>query len=192
VLLADGVNLVSAPWETAFLTPRGYVARNKGGNVEAYSATLTLVPDLNLAFTALYNGAVDEGGVANAASAALLPPLADALAASAPPPDQGPAPADFEGTYASTVAGFPSATVLQLEGYLMLVVPGFLQAPLAWVGSFSPDAYRVYIPPGSLSCEADFELAIRGEYALFGRNGDGRVVAVAMPGWAPGLSWTRT
>ena len=195
VLLADGVTLVSAPWEAALLTPRGYIARSKGGNVEAYSATLTLVPDLALSFAALYNGGADEGALANAAAVALLPPLADALATSAPLPDQGPAPADFMGTYACTTPGAaPDAYVLEQGGYLMLVVPGFLSAPLAWAGAAvaAGDAYRVYIPPGTLTCIADFELAIRGEYAIFGRSADGRsVTSVSMPGWAPGLAWAR-
>lgn len=196
VLLADGITLVSAPWESALLSPRGYVARSKGGNVEAYSATLTLVPDLALAFAALYNGGVDEGTLANAAAGALLPPLADALAAAAPPPDQGPAPADFEGEYACTVPGAaPDAYVLVQDSYLMLVVPGLLSAPLAWASAAvaGGDAYRVYIPPDTLSCLYDFELAIRGEYVLFGRSvPGGRVTSVSLPGWAPGLVWARS
>ena len=190
VLLADGVTLVSLPWETQLVD--SYVLRAKGGNIEAYSATLALVPGLDLAFSAIYNGGVDEGAATADAAAALIPALASALAAVAPPPSQGPAPADYIGVYAPAIPGSaPDAHVLVQEGYLMLVVPGFLSAPLDFAGPQVPDAFRVWIPPGTLSCNADFELAIRGEYALFGRDGGGSVDAVSMPGWAPGLVWRR-
>ena len=189
VLLADGVSLVSAPWETSFIA--SYVARNKGGNVDAYSATLTLIPELALSFVALYNGGVAEGDIADGASAVLLPNLTAALALTAPPPSQGPAPGDYEGTYASQLQGVPNATVAVVGQYLMVTVPGFLNAPLDYAGPAVPDAYRVYIPPGTLTCMTAFELAIGGEYALFVRADDGRVAGVSMPGWAPGLAWAR-
>jgi hypothetical protein len=192
ILLPDGATLVAAPWESAAVAGGAFGARNKGGNIEAYSASLTLVPELRLAYAFAYNGGADEAAAAADASAALVPALAAALAAAAPPPNQGPAPAQFEGVYACATPGAaPDAYVLERDGYLLFVVPGLLSAPLDWAGPAIDDAFRVYVPPGTLTCLASFELAIAGAYVVFGRNGNGTVTSVAIPGWAPGLAWSR-
>ena len=108
-------------------------------------------------------------------------------------PPLGPPPCSFLGTYA--LEGASNVTIGRLPessgGWLYFSLPGLVSFYLDFAGSAVPNAYRAWIPPHTLACMNNFEMAIGGEYVLFEVDGAGVAVSVSMPGWIPGATWTR-
>ena len=189
----DGASLFGTPWECR--ASRGHLQLTKGGNLPGYSASLALVPDLNLSLAVTWNGGVDEVAWMDAALGLLLPALDAALAAAAPQPaySPGPSPQDYLGAYA---AGASVLTVSMEQGMLVwresaaLGVSFFLE----WFRSDAElgDLFRVAFPDSAFTCLLGEMEALRYQLVIFGRDCEtGNVSTSSIPGWVPGAVWER-
>ena len=191
----DGASLVGTPWECR--TSLHHLQLTKGGNLPGYTASLALVPSLNLSLVALWNGGVDEFGFVDSAMAALLPALDGALQALAPSPayDPGPSPGDYVGQY-QLAAGGSTVTVSLAQGMLLWREVGALGVGvlLQWFTTdpVLGDLFRAAFPDSEFGCLLGELEALRYQYVVFARDCDsGSVSATSMPGWVPGAVWQR-
>jgi len=197
----DGLSLVGAPWETRIVAASaaagaaGLQALCKGGNLPGYTALLALVPELELSVAAAWNGGVDEFAFADAALAALVPPLVAALGALAPVPpyDPSPSPADYEGTYA--LGG--TEVVVRLESGLLLWYCSAIGAQVI-LDHLGGDLFRAAFPDSAFPCLLGELEGLRFQVVAFGRNTGGggggvkgAVTTTQMAGFIPGAIWTR-
>jgi hypothetical protein len=180
--------------------------RNKGGNLPGYSTLFAIVPELQLSVVGIWNGNADEFGNSDIAHNFTIPALVSALTPLQPGPNAGPSPNDYLGTYTSTCCGnlvvhMASETSRQFATVVYIWVVDDLQvgSVLVWSGLislelnyFQADIYQAYIPPGILSCQSSQLEAISGQYIYFLRNATGAVTGSSLPGWAPGLVYTKS
>ena len=189
----DGASLFGTPWECR--ASHGHLQLTKGGNLPGYTASMALVPDLNLSVAVTWNGGVDEVAWMDAALGLLLPALDAALAAAAPQPaySPGPSPQDYLGVYA---AGGSVLTVSMAQGMLVwhestaLKVSFFLE----WFKSDPElgDLFRVAFPDSAFTCLLGEMEALRFQLVIFGRDCEtGNVSTSSIPGWVPGAVWER-
>lgn len=190
----DGLSLFGTPWE--IVPSSNFLVLSKGGNLPGYTATLALVPDLDLVLSAAWNGGgLDEIAFTAAAMDALLPVVSATFAALAPAPPYTPPPApeDYVGIYSLTGGGVIDVRFL---GGILLWAPSAFgwQVGLDWVVNGDPnlgDVFRVDFPDAAYPCLTGELLALKFQYVTFARNATNGVFATALQGWAPGAVWTR-
>jgi CubicO group peptidase (beta-lactamase class C family) len=190
----DGASLMGTPWE--FRASLSHLQATKGGNLPGYTASLALVPSLNLSVAALWNGGLDEVAWMDAAMAVLLPAMDAALAAAAPSPaySPGPSPLDYVGRY-SLQGSSSTVTVSMEQGMLLwreqpLLGVSFL---LQWLraGQQGEGHFAVAFPDSAFTCLLGEMEALRYQNVVFARGAGGNATATSVPGWVPGAVWER-
>jgi CubicO group peptidase (beta-lactamase class C family) len=187
---SDGQTLMGAPWETQVVLP--YAVRNKGGNLNGYTALFSLVPELQLSLVALWNGGVDEFNVSQALWTPLLAGFSQALTALQPltPAPTGPAPLDYVGQFLDADAQSLAQVVFNATGQneLIFAVQGFVSVYMSFVQT---DLFQVFVPASAFSCLNGELEALDSQFIIFTRNAKGAVDTVAVPGFVPGLTWVK-
>eukprot|EP01116_Phalansterium_solitarium_P017147 TRINITY_DN414_c0_g1_i1.p1 TRINITY_DN414_c0_g1~~TRINITY_DN414_c0_g1_i1.p1 ORF type:complete len:245 (-),score=72.94 TRINITY_DN414_c0_g1_i1:96-830(-) len=180
---ADGVSMIGTPWESAYQAP--YVVRSKGGNVDGYSALVSLVPELQLGLTMLWNGGVDEFAWANSSWSVLLPAFVSALSLLQPPVPLPPNISSYVGFY---VLGPYTAQVFEKQDVLYLVLPPLFTVELAYLQASD---FKIYIPPGAQTCMNGELSAFSDQLVTFGLDQSGLARNISLPGLAWGAYWSR-
>lgn len=197
----DGESLFGSPWECR--ASLSHLQLTKGGNLPGYSASVLLVPTLNLTVAVTWNGGGDEVTFMDALAGVLLPALDAALTSLAPLPLYPPGPfptADYVGNY-SIVGGGSEVSVTVVEGgYLLWHELSVLKTSffLEWFGrdegeGGGGDLFRVAFPDSAFTCLLGEMEALRYQVVVFARDGGGggAVVSTAVPGWVPGGMWEK-
>lgn len=130
----------------------------------------------------------------------LIPAFIDALTPlqPQPPAPPGPSPADYVGTYYSS----DTLSIAQVDLYQGQLVWGtnVLGSPLNVLISYfassssggnATDVFAIYITPGTAPCFISELQALDYQHVVFARNDTGAVVTTSLPGWIPGVVWTK-
>lgn len=183
---------LSAPWQ---LSPvDNYIIRQKGGNVNSYSASSAVIPELRLSLTFLTNQALDESAWVQSIFSQVVPDLTKVLG----PLQNVPSPpknADlYTGTYDSTAGN--ALIRPDLMGNLILSAPIIGNVVLV-PASFDPNnakILQVYIPDanvlGGLPCTTRELLSLSYEVVHFEIDA-GRAKSFTIPGFIYGFFWRR-
>lgn len=188
----DGFTMMGAPWEMRNML--NYTILRKGGNLPGFSTLFSFLPDLQLSLAVTWNGAMDEFSASDALWGALLPAFNATLTTLQPTPQFNPGPnfSPFLGVYADAASGSSAHVIFNAtgDGSLLFVVPGFVGVYMDFF-PYAPDIYRVGIPASAYDCLGAELEALGGQLILFGRNATGQVDRVSVPGFVPGITWTR-
>jgi len=172
------------------------MVRRKGGNIDGYSALLSVVPELQLGVVILWNGGADELGTSDLLYSTLIPAFKTALASIQPAPPQPKDPKVFIGTYANTENGIKAAITQVTDktgsNLLYLNIPNFLGVYLVWKIPSSANSLQLYYPDGILSClSGDFQALLDEPVEFVIDRNSGLAKSFIIPGFLPGVEFVR-
>lgn len=191
-LWRDGAFMQGSPWEIQLLNGN-WALLGKGGNIFGFSAVFGMIPPLNLTFSALWSGMVDETSFVSQVYEQILTEFLPVLSSQRPAPTLPNDPEKYVGTYQASVPMFgPKPMVIQIQKTETLVVTvngaqqgwlNFRNNHTAIVESFGED--------GQSSCFGVMAGADLGLWFSFDVGVDGKVVAVEMPGSLYGVKFVK-
>jgi len=181
----DGETMFGTPWEIA--QQHGYLVRRKGGNVSGFSTLFSVIPELQLGLSILFNGEAGEFYFSDEAYEILIPAFIETLLQLQP---IAPLPSNVESYVGNYSAGsivmrikyFPSEQLLELIATNADVE--LVSVLLAW--DFD-DTFHAYIPDGLLTCVDNDLIALSNEYVIFGRSESGSITSLQIPGYVYGI-----
>eukprot|EP01114_Cavostelium_apophysatum_P014480 TRINITY_DN3772_c0_g1_i2.p1 TRINITY_DN3772_c0_g1~~TRINITY_DN3772_c0_g1_i2.p1 ORF type:complete len:391 (-),score=44.99 TRINITY_DN3772_c0_g1_i2:35-1207(-) len=183
---ADGVTMWASPFEDVL--QNGYwISRKSGGSPGGYTSAFSVIPELQLGLTMLWNGfPVDEFGILTAVHNILIPALQQYLTANKAPLPQPPNPADYEGTYVN--AGWGQFVINQTDNELTLKGTP-ISAPIKYV---NPELLQIVFPQGTFPCIFYSGSGEDREYLYFNLDENGTPQNFTLPsitGWE--VYWTK-
>jgi CubicO group peptidase (beta-lactamase class C family) len=127
-VLGDARYSFGTPWENYLEPNTTYLVRRKGGNLNGFSAAVSLVPELRVGLVLNFNCQVDEFSVSERAWSLILPALVHTLMAAQPQPPLLPANASmYAGMYQLLGTSAQIPVILDADNrHLWLSAPGYI------------------------------------------------------------------
>ena len=176
------------PWEFVPLGP--YYIRNKGGNLQGYSANIALVPELQLGLTITTNLGTDASLWSTVNLAQFIPDFEKVLDPLQGIPSTPGHPEKYVGKYD------PSTEIsINSFGYLAITKLKGLTADIPLVPSSAepnnPGVLQFYLPQAGLPCMSFEFSAIAYEYVEFKFDKSGVATSFTIPGLMYADSFTK-
>mmetsp|Transcript_24842 Transcript_24842/g.78821 ORF Transcript_24842/g.78821 Transcript_24842/m.78821 type:complete len:521 (-) Transcript_24842:86-1648(-) len=194
-LFRDGEFLTGTPWEISFLTESRWMMLGKGGNVPGYSATINVIPPLNLSMVALWTGVLGTGAVSAELFRELLPGFLRALEPQRPQAVLPDVPAAYLGSFREDASGPADFRVVNASlpggGWgLSLVTP---RNRSLWLDFKTNSAAAMTSRSGQpVSCPTRMIGALEREWVTFSFGADGNAHAMELPGLLYGIVFRRS
>jgi len=187
---ADGLTMFGTPWEINF--QNNYVIRRKGGNIDGYSALFSVIPELQIGLSILWNGQTDEYAFSTAGYDILIPALVSALMEMQPVPPQPSNPSAYYGTYTVSGQSYFNCVIEQYNQYMNIVITLGNTYYSTFLYYNSPTSFQLYIPQGDgWSCLMDELIALNNQYVYFNLDNNGNPYSLTIPGWIYALTFVK-
>lgn len=195
-LARDGAFLIGSPWEAQFLNgTQRWTMLGKGGNIMGHSAVIGIIPELNLSFSALWSGAMDETTFVAEAYESILPAFVAALKSQRPPLGLPRAPMKYVGTYHAEVGSAVRVKNATVGGAPALqFIADMNGMELSFLLDFFDDHAAALVQDVDVfpeNCFIHMALALINSWCTFDLGPDGAVLSMESPGNAYGTKWRR-